>query len=152
VKSGTYADQIHILRIKFKYGSNQPYQFPKDPPNIIFETPIYHTNISPGGSICLDVIKDTWSPMYNIETIFNSIISLLGDPNTSSPFNGEAARQYNKCKDNPPKYQKICEEYYRANLPKDSEHRIWKLLNEHEFEASKEEKFAMYGVPTRLRS
>jgi ubiquitin-protein ligase len=112
INNGPYNGQVHVLRIKFIYGSNQPYQFPKDPPNVTFETPIFHPNISTGGSICLDVIKpEKWSPLYGIETIFNSIVALLGDPNVSSPFNGEAAREYLKYVPTQfKKYDEICTE------------------------------------------
>lgn len=125
VKTGLYQGQTHILRIKFIYNDNQPYIFPKDPPNIIFLTPIYHTNISESGGICLDVIKsDKWSPLYGLETIFISIIALLEDPNTSSPYNSEASRQYVICqkeKTLETNYKKICDNYYYSKL----------LYNEH---------------------
>src|SRR5271155_3983705 len=53
---GTYADQSHIISIKFEYGDNfKRYQFPSDPPLVRFETPIYHANIC-DGAICLDII------------------------------------------------------------------------------------------------
>lgn len=134
VKTGTYTGQTHILKIKFIYGQNQPYTFPKDPPNVIFLTPIFHTNIAIGGSICLDVIKsDKWSPMYDIETIFNSILALLEDPNTSSPYNGAASRTYTENIKNgtPELYKKICSEYYLKGIKSDKN--IYELLHSVDF-------------------
>lgn len=117
MQNGFYANQIHVLRVKFEYGSNERYIFPKNPPNIIFVTPIFHTNISTGGSICLDVIKpEKWSPMYTLETIFYSIIALMGDPNTSSPFNSEASQLYNQHIKDPGAYKKICQDYYMKKI------------------------------------
>lgn len=116
---GSYQDQTHILKIKFNYGGNLCYKFPKDPPNIIFLTPILHTNISISGSICLDVIQTgQWSPCYNLETIFHSIIALLDEPNTKSPFNSDAAKIYNDCikKNDIKQYQKICNSYYNSKI------------------------------------
>jgi len=111
----TFDGQTHILRIRFEYGSNEIYRFPTKPPNIIFITPIYHTNIALGGAICLDVINDKWNPQYSIEAIFNSIIILLNEPNIKSPFNNEAAANYRKMSNN--QYAAKTLAYYKHKLP-----------------------------------
>jgi ubiquitin-protein ligase len=152
VCAGTYAGQIHIMRYKFMYGSNQSYSFPRDPPNVTFETPIWHPNISTNGSICLDVIKsDKWSPMYNIETIFHSIIALLESPNTSSPFNTEAAKLYNKyCgsdknhKSDMETYVSMCANFYHGKI--ENMERIKMLLGAPEFDMNLCEKLASCGI------
>ena len=117
VKDGIYKNQTHVLQIKFIYGSNEIKIFPKNPPNIIFVTSIYHTNIAIGGTICLDVLKEdpqnpqSWSSMYGIETIFNSIVNLLDDHNIKSPFNINASNDYqNKSKED---FIKLCDTYYQ---------------------------------------
>lgn len=114
VKTGIYKDQQHLLSIKFLYGSNEVYKFPKNPPKVLFLTPIYHANISIGGSICLDVIKDQWTPMLDIIAVFNSIVILLEVPNIDSPFNSDASKDYKKMPLE--EYKKKCQKYYELNL------------------------------------
>ena len=116
VVSGLYENQEHVLQIKFIYGPGGEKTFPKSPPNVLFMTPIFHTNISTGGSICVDILKEGnynnqyWSPMYNINTIFNSIILLLDEHNVKSPFNADASTMYSR--KSPDEFKKICWDYY----------------------------------------
>lgn len=59
-----------------------------------FATKMFHPNIYADGSICLDILQNQWSPIYDISAILTSIQSLLNDPNPNSPANSEAARLY----------------------------------------------------------
>lgn len=80
------------LKLTFDFPSNYPYS----PPTVLFKTPIYHPNIDFSGRICLDILKDKWSAVYNVQTVLLSLQSLLGEPNNASPLNNEAAQLHEK--------------------------------------------------------
>jgi hypothetical protein len=50
------------------------------------------------GGICLDILQNNWSPIYDVSAVLTSIQSLLCDPNPNSPANSEAARMYTECR------------------------------------------------------
>ncbi|CAD8077911.1 unnamed protein product [Paramecium primaurelia] len=68
--------------------------YPTKPPEVKFAPPIYHPNVYPDGRICLDILKEQWTPILDVWAILTSIRSLLCDPNPNSPANPEAAKLY----------------------------------------------------------
>ncbi|KAI9203517.1 ubiquitin-conjugating enzyme/RWD-like protein [Polychytrium aggregatum] len=83
-----YAGGVFFLDISF------PEDYPFRPPKVTFRTRIYHCNINSMGAICLDILKDNWSPALTISKVLLSICSLMTDANPHDPLVGSIAQQY----------------------------------------------------------
>lgn len=74
--------------------------YPGDPPKVSFVGAYpYHANVYRDGNICIDILKrkdsgGEWSPILKISNVLLSLVSMLNDPNTSSPANADASRAY----------------------------------------------------------
>lgn len=85
-----YEGGVFNLSIEF------PEDYPFRPPHVLFLTKVYHPNISASGSICLDILKDKWSPALSISKVLLSIESLLTDPNPNDPLVPDIANLFIK--------------------------------------------------------
>ncbi|KAJ3368528.1 Ubiquitin-conjugating enzyme 13 [Allomyces arbusculus] len=78
----------------FKLELFLPDDYPMTAPKVRFLTKIYHPNIDRLGRICLDILKDKWSPALQIRTVLLSIQALLSAPNPDDPLANDVAQHW----------------------------------------------------------
>lgn len=72
-----------------------PESYPFQPVKMKFITKVYHPNVSSqSGAICLDILKDAWSPVLTLKSTLISLQSLLCSPEPNDPQDAEVAKHY----------------------------------------------------------
>ncbi len=72
-----------------------PEDYPFKPPKMKFDTKIWHPNISSQtGAICLDILKNEWTPALTIRTALISLQALMCEPVPDDPQDAVVAKQY----------------------------------------------------------
>mmetsp|Transcript_20302 Transcript_20302/g.30006 ORF Transcript_20302/g.30006 Transcript_20302/m.30006 type:complete len:154 (-) Transcript_20302:34-495(-) len=104
ISATPYEDNLRYFNVVIAGPSQSPYEdgifklelflpsdYPMAPPKVRFLTKIYHPNIDKLGRICLDILKDKWSPALQIRTVLLSIQALLSAPNPDDPLDNNVA-------------------------------------------------------------
>lgn len=82
---------------EFEIDIQLPQGYPFHPPKMRFNTKLWHPNVSSQtGAICLDILKDQWTPGITIKTALLSLQALLTSPVPDDPQDAEVAGQYKK--------------------------------------------------------
>merc|ERR1719215_907737 len=112
-----------------KFGEEYPFM----PPSFEFDEEFVHPNVYPGNrQVCISILhppgddpmsgekaEERWNPTQTVESILLSIVSLLSDPNTSSPANVDAAKLLREDYDGYVKMVKDMVEKSQSNIPSD---------------------------------
>ena len=101
-----YEGGFYLAKLKF------PNDYPNSPPEMYFETEMWHPNLFADGKVCISILHppgddifnpletsaERWRPVLGVEAILLSVMSLLNDPNLDSPANIDAAVQFREDK------------------------------------------------------
>ncbi|CAD5206219.1 unnamed protein product [Bursaphelenchus okinawaensis] len=96
----------------FKAAIKFPNNYPYSPPSVRFLSKVWHPNVYENGELCISILHppvddpqsgeqacERWNPTQSVRTVLLSVISLLNEPNTSSPANVDASVMYRKYKE-----------------------------------------------------
>ncbi|KAK5081962.1 NEDD8-conjugating protein ubc12 [Lithohypha guttulata] len=74
--------------------------YPHDPPKVKCTQKIYHPNIDLEGNVCLNILREDWKPVLNLNAVIVGMQFLFLEPNASDPLNKEAAEDLRTNREN----------------------------------------------------
>ncbi|KAJ2797258.1 NEDD8-conjugating protein ubc12 [Coemansia guatemalensis] len=77
---------------EFEFTFDIDTSYPHEPPKVLCTNHIYHPNIDTAGNICLNVLREDWKPVLNIQAVIFGIRMLFQEPNPDDPLNKDAAK------------------------------------------------------------
>lgn len=94
-----------------------PALYPHEPPKVTCNTKIYHPNINLAGAVCLNILREDWKPVLDINAVIYGLIYLYYEPNPDDPLNREAADLYRTDKAQVKLFISPCPEAHSAKPP-----------------------------------
>ena len=71
------------FKFTFKLNAN----YPHEPPKVLCRQKIYHPNIDLEGNVCLNILREDWKPVLNLNSILVGLQYLFLEPNADDPLN-----------------------------------------------------------------
>jgi ubiquitin-conjugating enzyme E2 N len=118
-------DNIRYIKIALNGPDGSPYQggvfklemylgesYPMQPPKVRYLTKIYHPNVDKIGRICLDILKDKWTPALQIQSVLLSLQVLMGNPNVDDPLDEQVASHWRANRKDAEKQAKLWTQQY----------------------------------------
>ena len=75
----------------FRFSFSFKTSYPHDPPKVQLQQTIYHPNIDLDGNVCLNILREDWKPVLNLQSIVVGLQFLFLEPNPDDPLNKDAA-------------------------------------------------------------
>ncbi|KAL4062984.1 ubiquitin-conjugating enzyme/RWD-like protein [Scleroderma yunnanense] len=75
----------------FNFSFNINSNYPHEPPKVKCLQTIYHPNVDLEGNVCLNILREDWKPVLNLNSVMVGLQYLFLEPNADDPLNKEAA-------------------------------------------------------------
>ncbi|KAK9341775.1 ubiquitin-conjugating enzyme/RWD-like protein [Lipomyces starkeyi] len=85
---------------KFNFSFTINNSFPHEPPKVKCTQKIYHPNIDLEGNVCLNILREDWKPVLNLNAVLVGLQYLFLEPNAADPLNKEAASDLQRNREN----------------------------------------------------